>query len=309
MSSPCASVSAAGQLEGVLVALRPAASTFFYGHDQQGSTRLLTDPRGNVAATYSYSPYGQTTSHTGTVDTPLRYDGQYLDAETGCYYLQARYYNPAIAQFLTRDPLEAITGQPYTYADGDPINLADPSGLLDSQHPKKNAKDAFNYLVNAGFSEKGAAALVGNFMYESAATGTDHCNLAGGVDPNCGMGRSYGRGIAQWDDRWDAYTGATQTYVQLGWTPPGANDVWTLTAQLAFVVFELTDGHYPLLGKLLMDPGDMSLGELTWKVFEQYESPGVVGSNQGKDRRWFESHRTSLRQRETNARRILKSCS
>jgi RHS repeat-associated protein len=41
----------------------------------------------------------------------------------------ARYYDPTTAQFLTRDPLESETGQPYSYAGDDPIDNSDPSGL------------------------------------------------------------------------------------------------------------------------------------------------------------------------------------
>lgn len=41
----------------------------------------------------------------------------------------ARYYDPATAQFLTRDPLEDETGQPYSYAGDDPLDESDPSGL------------------------------------------------------------------------------------------------------------------------------------------------------------------------------------
>jgi RHS repeat-associated protein len=107
-----------------------ASTTIHYlQHDQQNSTRLLTDPDGTVTGTYNYTPNGTTAAHTGT-STPLRYDGQYQDNETGFYYLHARYYDPTTAQFLTRDPLEAETGQPYSYAGDDPIDNSDPSGLL-----------------------------------------------------------------------------------------------------------------------------------------------------------------------------------
>jgi hypothetical protein len=41
----------------------------------------------------------------------------------------ARYYDPSTAQFLTRDPLEALTGSPYGYVAGDPPDGSDPSGL------------------------------------------------------------------------------------------------------------------------------------------------------------------------------------
>lgn len=42
----------------------------------------------------------------------------------------ARYYDPATAQFLTRDPLEASTGTPYGYAGESPLDASDPSGLF-----------------------------------------------------------------------------------------------------------------------------------------------------------------------------------
>jgi RHS repeat-associated protein len=98
-------------------------------HDQQGSTRLLTNEKGEVAGAYSYGAYGATTGHTGTAITPLGYDAQYTNADTGLIYLRARSYDPATAQFLSRDPLTAVTGAPYTYAADNPLNASDPTGL------------------------------------------------------------------------------------------------------------------------------------------------------------------------------------
>lgn len=43
--------------------------------------------------------------------------------------LVARYYDPTTATFLTTDPLEALTGTPYSYADDNPLNIEDPSGM------------------------------------------------------------------------------------------------------------------------------------------------------------------------------------
>ena len=102
--------------------------TYLQG-DHQSSTRLLTNAAGVQVATYTYSSYGSTTSHTGTATATLRYDGQYTDPASGLIYLRARYYDPATAQFLTRDPLEARTRSAYGYADGDPLDAADPTGL------------------------------------------------------------------------------------------------------------------------------------------------------------------------------------
>jgi RHS repeat-associated protein len=97
-------------------------------HDQQGSTRLLTGSTGTVTGKCSYSAYGTPTCE-GTATTPLGWDGQYTSSDTGLVYLRNRVYDPATAQFLTVDPAESITQAPYNYAEDNPINEEDRSGL------------------------------------------------------------------------------------------------------------------------------------------------------------------------------------
>jgi len=95
-----------------------------------GSVRGLVDATGAVQDSYSYDPYGQRTAITGSVGaTPFGYAGAYTDSATGYSYLQARYYDPATAQFLSRDPLAALTGSPYSYIYDNPLNGTDPTGL------------------------------------------------------------------------------------------------------------------------------------------------------------------------------------
>ena len=103
------------------------AGTAWYVHDQVGSTVALLNPAGAVGATFGYTPFGAAT-RTGTLDTPLRYTGQYTDAESGLVYLRARYYDPATAEFLTVDPLVDTTRQPYLYSGDNPLNYSDITG-------------------------------------------------------------------------------------------------------------------------------------------------------------------------------------
>src|SRR5271154_238667 len=112
-----------------------------YRANQQPRHRQLPTPRPSRLHTpphrlhrhrhrqMSYSAYGTPTCE-GSATTPLGYDAQYTSSDTGLIYLRARVYDPSTAQFLTHDPLEAITGEPYSYAGDNPVNYSDPTGLI-----------------------------------------------------------------------------------------------------------------------------------------------------------------------------------
>jgi RHS repeat-associated protein len=104
-------------------------AVLYLHHDQQGSTRLLTGSTGKTEATFTYGAYGELTGSTGTATTPLGYDGQYTSSDTGLVYMRNRVYDPKTAQFLSVDPLEMVTRAPYTYAEDNPVNHGDPTGL------------------------------------------------------------------------------------------------------------------------------------------------------------------------------------
>jgi RHS repeat-associated protein len=62
-----------------------------------------------------------------------RYTGQQFDAPTGLYSLRARYYNPALGRFLSRDTAGIRLANPadlnrYSYAANNSINASDPTG-------------------------------------------------------------------------------------------------------------------------------------------------------------------------------------
>lgn len=117
---------------GVPVEEITPAATYYYHHDQLGSTRVMTDANGNVVASYTYDPYGRTIGTTGNLNNPLQYAGQYTDSESGLIYLRARFYDPSTAQFLTVDPLLALTDARYGYVGDNPLNAVDPLGQCPS---------------------------------------------------------------------------------------------------------------------------------------------------------------------------------
>jgi RHS repeat-associated protein len=107
-------------------------------YSQTGNTTYLTDALGSVIAQtkddqslqnfYGYSAYGESQT-LGTDDgNPIQYTGREND-NTGLLYYRARYYDPVLKRFISEDPLGLVAGTNlYTYVDGNPINLIDPTG-------------------------------------------------------------------------------------------------------------------------------------------------------------------------------------
>jgi RHS repeat-associated protein len=155
--------------------INSSGELLWYHHDQQGSTRLLTNNTGAVVGTASYNPYGQTTSTSGTT-TPLGYDGQYTDPETGLIYLRARYYDPTTGQFITRDAATPITTEPYLYASNNPLDQTDPTGLSFLSFAEEAAPIVIGVVatgVCVAQAELCVAAALGDAIANSAATGVE----------------------------------------------------------------------------------------------------------------------------------------
>jgi RHS repeat-associated protein len=159
---------------GVYEQIKDSDDTATYlNTDQAGSPRLLTDSSGTQTGSYTYSDYG-TPTHTGTATTTLGYDGEYTDLTTGYLYLQARYYDPTTAQFLTRDPLEDETGQPYSYAGDDPLDNSDPTGLFCvlGHNPNGSCRGSSEYDTAVTYADPVSYALPSYYKeYQAAASG------------------------------------------------------------------------------------------------------------------------------------------
>ena len=59
----------------------------------------------------TYDPYGNLIDSSGTKTTPLGLRRPIHQRDTGLIYLRARTYDPATAQFLSRDPLVGDHGR------------------------------------------------------------------------------------------------------------------------------------------------------------------------------------------------------
>ena len=97
--------------------------------DALGSVRGAVSGTGALVGTTSYDAWGNPLTSGGlTSTTPFGFAGGYTDPD-GLVYLINRYYDPATGQFISVDPAVARTGQQYAYANGDPVNATDPTGL------------------------------------------------------------------------------------------------------------------------------------------------------------------------------------
>ena len=121
----------------LLYAIDAASVAVSYFHfDRVGSTLALTDAAGAVTDAYAYSVYGKLLARTGTNPQPFTYIGRHgvRSEGAGLYQMRARYYDPATAGFLTRDPLpprltDPQSLNPYQYVSADPARSVDPEGL------------------------------------------------------------------------------------------------------------------------------------------------------------------------------------
>jgi RHS repeat-associated protein len=102
----------------------------YYLSDQLGNVIAQIDPyQGTLLNRYEYDAYGGRVCVSCTTGyNPFGYAGQYTDEESGLVYMRARYYDPATQQFISKDPMVGMSGQPYVYAGANPVNAVDPTG-------------------------------------------------------------------------------------------------------------------------------------------------------------------------------------
>jgi len=104
----------------------------YYHNDLNGLPEQLTEPDGHVVWHARYQVWGNTAEEVREPyfieEQNLRFQGQYLDRETGLHYNTFRFYDPDVGRFTTPDPIGLLGGiNLYQYAPN-PVGWVDPLG-------------------------------------------------------------------------------------------------------------------------------------------------------------------------------------
>ncbi|MNV50396.1 tRNA(Glu)-specific nuclease WapA precursor [compost metagenome] len=104
----------------------------YNGH---GDVVQVIDENGTVVNKYQYDEWGNILQQEEKVPNSFKYAGELQDEETGLYYLRARYYDPSVGRFISKDTYEGDVSNPlslnlYSYTNNNPLGKIDPSGHL-----------------------------------------------------------------------------------------------------------------------------------------------------------------------------------
>ncbi|MGE9549586.1 RHS repeat-associated core domain-containing protein, partial [Snodgrassella sp. CS2] len=124
----------------------------YYHTDVNGAPEELTDEDGHIVWACSYQLWGkpiQEIEHS-QIQQNLRYQGQYLDRETGLHYNTFRYYDPDIGRFTQPDPIGLLGGfNLYQYAYN-ALEWLDPLGLKITRVYHYTSKNGYNAIMGSG---------------------------------------------------------------------------------------------------------------------------------------------------------------
>jgi RHS repeat-associated protein len=167
-----------------IVAKKNSAGAYFYHYDGLGSVAAITDSTGKVVAKYDYEPFGRYKESLGSATkNPYTFTGREWDEESGLFFYRARYMDPKIGRFTSKDPIgfdggdvnlyAYVRNNPMLYTDalGQKIDLSK-AGSLQSvlQLIKSTARGLilYNTLEGSGNTFKLFETLVGSPGYKES---------------------------------------------------------------------------------------------------------------------------------------------
>ncbi len=110
-----------GGIGSIISRQSTVGSPQYYHYDGIGAVTGLTDSTSNSIQSYTYDAFGNILEAKGGVNNPYQFSTKEYHPASGLTYFGARYYDPRIGRFITKDP--------YTWAPDDVRFLGGHSGL------------------------------------------------------------------------------------------------------------------------------------------------------------------------------------
>ena len=116
---------------------------YYFVCNWRGDVIQIYNASGVWVATYDYDAWGRVSENSTDKDTqniaeinPIRYRGYYYDSETGLYYVNSRYYDPAVKRFVNSDDSSIVLDDQgkisqynlFAYCFNNPANMEDKDG-------------------------------------------------------------------------------------------------------------------------------------------------------------------------------------
>ena len=112
--------------------MEKGTSTYRIISDELGSVRLVIDTStGAVVQRIDYDAWGRVMLDTNPGFQPFGYAGGLYDTDTNLVRFGARDYDAQVGRWTAKDPIGLAGGlNTHAYVENDPVNLADPIGLV-----------------------------------------------------------------------------------------------------------------------------------------------------------------------------------
>lgn len=121
----------------IIARLDANGDPLYYLTDSMGSVIGLVDGDGNIQSRIVYDGFGNVESGDdgSSLGGDFRFQGQWLESESGLYYMRARDYDAGTGLFLSRDAVDmqqqgVEAFNPYQFAYNNPLVFSDPSGMF-----------------------------------------------------------------------------------------------------------------------------------------------------------------------------------
>lgn len=108
-----------------------SAGEILFSHDHLQSVRELTAEDGSVLARFDYTPFGQQSIVTGSLETDRGFTGHFSHGGGEIWLSFYRPLDSRLGRWISRDPIGLASGpNAYLYAEANPARYSDPLGLL-----------------------------------------------------------------------------------------------------------------------------------------------------------------------------------